>query len=282
MLTYSYKNHYLKFIERMGKGDITDLLNAKTDVILKFELSLDTSKPPLAKSPKYKNSFELHIPNFLIDLRLDEETIYKKIRKSTRADIRKASEKDKLKFYIIENPSDSQLQDFSRLFNAFAKGKNLSPCNMDKIMAIRDQYALIMTYVEDAHHRILCTSILIVDEENRQLYGLYGATDRFSRAAKEERALIGRANKYLHWKEIKWAKSKGMDWYNFGGEVIRKGDQGVNDFKRRFGTTNGTDRLIYIPRTILGRLCVTLLFYRWKKNYGVHFNAKKSPVLSKE
>lgn len=186
--------------------------------------------------------------------------------------------KDKLVYSEIDNPSDVKLQQFSDFFNSFAREKNLPPCNFDKLKSVRDIKALVMTYVTDNNNKILCASIFIVDQVNKQLYWLYGASDRLTRTTKEEQALVGRANKLLHWKGIESAIERGMNWYNFGGEVIRKGDEGVNDFKRRIGTMNGNDKFIYIPKTMLGRLCVTYLYYRWKKNYQFHYNAQKSSM----
>ncbi|MCQ4346605.1 aminoacyltransferase [Pseudomonas stutzeri] len=264
MLKLAYRNNYFKFIETIGKGELVEPLEPGADVILRLELLHSTQESSSTITQNRDNSIELRIPNFIIDLRASEETLYRNISRRTRADIRKAAEQDRLNYCEIDNPSNEQLDKFSELFDAFAKEKNLPPCNMEKLLAIRDHRALVMTYVEDAGRRILCAGISILDKEHMQLYGLYGATSRLSRATREEIDLTARANKYLHWKEIQSAKRRGLNWYNFGGEVTRKGDRGVNDFKRRFGTVNRTDRRTYIPNSLLGRVCVILLYYKWK------------------
>ena len=115
MLTIRYKNRFFRFIERVSKGDLVDFMNTKTDVLLKMELSLSVPEAPIMKGRKYKHSFELNIPNFLIDLSQDEDVIYKRIKKSTRADIRKATEIDHLTYVEVDHPTDEQIEKFSLL-----------------------------------------------------------------------------------------------------------------------------------------------------------------------
>lgn len=45
---------------------------------------------------KDSQALEVCVPNYLINVRKEEDVIYKKIHKSTREDIRKAMEKDQL------------------------------------------------------------------------------------------------------------------------------------------------------------------------------------------
>ncbi|MDZ5470443.1 hypothetical protein SM124_01655 [Bacillus sp. 31A1R] len=233
-------------------------------MLTKYELKLE-SEEPMVKKGEYKNSIELVIPNFLIDLKPEEEIIFRRIQKSTRADIRKAIDVDKCCFYEIENPNNEQIKTFSSLYNSFAKEKKIAICNIEKLIAIRDKNSLIMTYVTDIDKNILCTSMLVVDRDSSQLYGLYGLSTHFMKSNPDEKRKIGRANKYLQWREILLAKSKGLNWYNFGGEVNQEGSLGVNDFKRRFGTIRGYDHRLYIPVSFLGKIYVYLINLKWKR-----------------
>ena len=123
-----------------------------------------------------------------------------------------------------------------------------------------------MTSISDQKNNVLCTGMLLIDRESKQLYGLYGVSNRLSKSTREEKIKIGRANKYWHWKEIQSAKKRGMDWYNFGGEVFQESGSGINDFKRRFGTICKYDRRVYIPKSLKGRVYVYLLYLKWKKS----------------
>lgn len=267
MLTIKYKNSFFNFCERIGIQDVQDLLDEKTDVLVKLELTFVEPSAPVLKSQTFKNAFELSIPNFLVNLKQEEEELFRNMSKSVRADIRKAQDKHQFTYMEIDQPTVEELQEFSRLYDSFAKSKNISPCNLDKLFALRGQNALILTKVVDREEHTLCSGILIEDRGNNQIYGLYGVSDTNPNMTGEERRIIGRANKLLQWKEMQSAKRRGVNWYNFGGEVNELNGQGVNDFKKRFGTISGYDRRIYIPRSFLGRICVYFLYLRWKKKY---------------
>lgn len=239
-----------------------------TDILLNMELSFDNPEALLVK--KSNNSLELNIPNFVLDLRENEEIIFKKIHKSTRADIRKASEKADLTYQEFENPNDMQLKEFYSLYNSFAREKNITLCNLNKLLSLRNNDSLIMTSLTDSLNNTLCTGMLLIDRECKQLYALYGLSHRLSTSTREDRMKIGRANKYWHWKEIQSAKKRGMDWYNFGGEVFQETGSGINDFKRRFGSICKYDRRVYIPKSLRGRVYVYLLYLKWKQLFKSH------------
>lgn len=262
MLTLQYSKGFFRITEVIGKGNFNN--NNVTDVQVKLELLTSPPEALLVKGITGRNSFELNTPNFIIDVTQDEETIYKKIHKGTRADIRKAIENEQFTYREIDHPTDKQLEEFSVFYNSFAKEKGISACNIKKLLDLRNQNSLIMTTVEDKNNYILCAGMLYIDRNCMQLYGLYGATIRMSKTTTIERKVIGRANKFLHWREIQLAKRKGLNWYNFGGEVKGEGGQGINDFKKRFGAIGGFDRRIYTSKSMLGKICVNLLYYKWK------------------
>lgn len=43
-----------------------------------------------------------------------------------------------------------------------------------------------MTYVKDQQDKVLCASMLLVDNNNKQLYGLYGVSARLSTNTQKE------------------------------------------------------------------------------------------------
>ncbi len=262
----NYKRSFLKVEEIWGRRKAETV--KKADILLKKQLLLSEPENSLVKWRGNRNSLEVCVPNFLIDLSQDEEKICQKIHKSTRADIRKAIENAELTYYETDHPTDEEIMEFSLLYNSFAKKKNITPCFKEQLLAIRNNNSLIMTSVKDQQNNILCAGTLLQDRENKQLYGLYGVSKRLLKTTNNERRLIGRANKYLHWREIQSAKKRGMDWYNFGGEVFREEDKGVNDFKRRFGAIRGYDYNIFTPKSIIGKICVHLLYHKWKKNFN--------------
>lgn len=265
-LIINYKRSVVKVEEVWSNRKKKLLKNA--DISIDTQLLLSPAKEPGLKMFKDSQALEVCVPNYLIDVRKEEDVIYQQIHKSTRADIRKAMEKDQLIYSETDNPTNDEITKFSSFYNSFARRKNIPLCIIDKLFEIRDHDSLIMTYVKDQQDNLLCASMLLVDKNHKQLYGLYGVSARLSTNTQKERNLIGRANKFLQWKEIKLAKKRGMDWYNFGGEVYQTKDKGVNEFKRRFGTIKGLDRRVYIPNSLLGRIYVFLIYQKWKKNFN--------------
>lgn len=260
MLTIEYKRGPIKITEMFGNGDRREWKKKKTDIILKLELKQEN--PGVLVKRLQGNRLQLNIPNFIVDLRQTEEELFKKIHKSTRGDIKKAIERDHLQYVEIEDPNDEQIYEFANMYNDFAKVKRIPFCQIEKLKALRDQGFLIYTYIENENRERLCASMLVMDQGAKQIYGLYGVSNRLKR---EDKSYIARANKLLQWKEILTAKKRGLDWYNFGGEVTNNKDQGVNQFKKRFGTVTGYDCRTYIPKTLLGQIFVYLLYFKWKK-----------------
>jgi hypothetical protein len=266
-LVIRYKRSLIKVEEVWNKGKLK--LFGNGDITINTQLLLNPSEEHELIKYKDKKFLEVCVPNYVIDLRQDEEELYKKLNKSTRRDIRKASEKDGLTYYETDSPTDEEIEEFSSFYNSFAKSKKIALCNSERLLMIRNKNSLIMTSVKDSKNHTLCSGMLLQDKENKQLYGIYGVSGRLTKTSNEERRLNGRANKYLHWMEIQSTKKRGMDWYNFGGEVFEEQDKGVNDFKLGFGAIQKLDRRVYIANSLIGRVCVYLLFRKWKKNFNL-------------
>lgn len=259
-MLFHYKRGLLSITEVLGKSNVSD---RKTDVIQSFEL-LHANPGEFIKRIDY-SSFELNIPNYIIDLGPSEEKLFSNIHKSTKSDIKKAMNRDRFRFVEVEHPTDAQIIEFSNFYSSFAKEKGLKKCNIKKLTAIRNRKALLYTYILDENNYKLCASMLFLDHVNSQLYGIYGVSIRGVNKIQFDKNTVSRANKLLQWKEIQLAKEKGLRWYNFGGEVSQEA-QGVNDFKRRFGTINAYDRRIFTSGSLLGSIVLHILYEKWKMN----------------
>lgn len=260
MLAIHYRNRFFAFTEWIGKGEAPLNNGEKTDVLLKIDLAISSPKKFISYE---KGMVELHIPNYIIDLDEGEEELFKNIQKRMRTDIRRAMEKDNFDFVEIARPTAEEIKEFKHFYDSFAKMKNTPLCNEGKLISLMERKALMLTYVKDETGEVLCGGASILDKASRQFYALYGFSNRLKADGPPEKRRIGRANKLLHWKEIQLAKRMGFKWYNFGGEV--HGDEGVNGFKKRFGASQGYDRRIYSPRTFFGKICVLLIYFKWKK-----------------
>ena len=94
---------------------------------------------------------------------------------------------------------------------------------------------------------------------------LYSASVLAQSADSSARNLIGRANRYLHWHDIRLFRDRGYDLYDFGGlDVTGRSEKtaGIAQFKRGFG---GEVRPVYSStsaRSMLGAAVQRILGLR--------------------
>lgn len=261
-----YKRSFLKVREELGKDLVKDEIE-KSDITIVFELFL--SPPKNAK----KGSFRLLVPNYLISLEEDEDLIFQKIHKNTRYKINRAGERDELNYVELNQPTDDEIEEFKRFFNPFAKERNIRVCDVNKLRALRDQGALVISYITDKDDVPLCYHVY--HKEEIQGYLIYSASTRYNIEDSSYRNLIGRANRYLHWKDIQSFKHKGCKWYNFGGKVIDeedKGGQNVNHFKLEYGPIEtGYDSRTFYAKSLVGKIGLFFLHLKWKKSAEYKF-----------
>ncbi|MDQ1144593.1 lipid II:glycine glycyltransferase (peptidoglycan interpeptide bridge formation enzyme) [Bacillus sp. SORGH_AS 510] len=270
MLSLNYKRSIFQICEEIGTGTI-GTQKMKPDIIIRFELLFS----PLENSKlnKKKFSFRLLIPNYLIDLEEDENLIYSKIHKNTRYKINRAMNRDELLYFERSNPSDTEIEEFKLFFNPFAKERNIRSCDENKLKALRDQGALIISFITDKNGNVLCYHVY--QKEEQQGYLIYSASTRYNIEDSGFRNLIGRANRYLHWKDILSFKEKGCKWYNFGGKILNKEDnegQNVNQFKLEFGPVTGFDSRIFYSNSLLGKVGLIPLFIKWRNSSEYKFS----------
>ena len=78
----------------------------------------------------------------------------------------------------------------------------------------------------------------IIDREDKRVRLLHSASDFRSLSTSQERAIIGRANRFLHYSDIIYFKNNGFFIYDFGGISLDKNDAEqlkISEFKRGFG-----------------------------------------------
>jgi hypothetical protein len=264
MLSFCYKKSLFQILETSGSGNSVNP-KVKPDLIVEFDLLLAT--PKFSDLHKGMFSFRLVLPNYVINLTDDEDEIFSRFHKNNRYKINRAKNRDDLLFHELTSPTDSEIETFKEFFNPFAKEKNIEPCDVNKLKAIRDQGALVMTSITDQNHQALCYHVYQKDDIQTLL--LHSGSIRYNHADSNYRSLVGRANRYLHWKDIQSFKNKGCKWYNWGCKLFNEkdsGEQNVNKFKTEFGTINGFDSRIFYSNTLMGKLGLIPLYLKWRKN----------------
>jgi len=276
MFSINYKRGIFKITEDIGFGTSLNE-NIKTDIYMRQELLL--SAPLNYEFNILKGSFRLLRPNYLIDLTKEESEIFKKIHKNTRYKINRAMNRDELSYFELTHPTDVEIAEFSAFFYPFAKERNIRSCDVKKLKAIRDQGALVISYMADKNNRVLCYHVH--HKEVEQGYLIYSASKRYEKNDSSNRNLIGRANRYLHWKDIQSFKEKGCEWYNFSGMIFENegiGGQNVNNFKLEYGPTTGYDSRTFFAKSIIGRIGVIFLYLKKKNSAEFKFTREIDPV----
>lgn len=167
-----------------------------------------------------------------IDLLKDENELLMEMHKTTRRQIRSALERGFTQV-IIENPTDQELMDFQVFYNRFAKNKRTHTCNsyhMQTMKLLREQNALMLTYMQDKDKSILCYRIYMTD--GIVALNLYSASHFRILDNPELKRILSQANRLLIWKSILWFKDKGQLLYDMGGLTD---DENIRKFKLGFG-----------------------------------------------
>lgn len=198
------------------------------------------------------------------DLAPEEEEILARFGKDCRYKIRRAESKDGLRMEFTAEP-ERRLGEFAAFFDAFAKQKGHRPCDRAWLRAACNagQLALSAAYRgEEAlvwHAHVLCAGTA----------GLQYTASHFRGQDNEFRALVGRANRWLHWQDMRKFKSMGFERYDWGGlfpDESTPERAGINRFKRDFG---GEEVRLYectAPVSARGRIYLPLrdAWRRWR------------------
>lgn len=189
------------------------------------------------------------------DLMKEQETLLMEMNKSTRRQIRRASEKQ-LEFLCLENPTNNDLQGFQTFYNEFARNKGTYTCNqfhLKTMKLLRDQNALMLTMVKDPNGVILCARTYIIDDD--LVVNLYSSSHFRMSNDSDYKRLLGQANRYLVWKSLLNFKKKGCQLYDMGGLTD---DENIRRFKLGFGGEVVTVYSGYKGTSLVGNLIVKL------------------------
>lgn len=188
----------------------------------------------------------------VVDLTLPDEQLLANMQSETRYEIRRAQNKDGLKFRAPVVPDASSLAAFHDLFAQFAADKGLSPVPIEYLEAIAKAGVLRLGSIVHEDEVIVWHSYLVIGSRVRLLH----SASLFRGHAPARRSLIGRANRLLHWLEMQHFRDAGATLYDFGGWYAGQDHedfQRVNRFKEGFGGTVRQEEEGLLALTLLGR-----------------------------
>jgi hypothetical protein len=167
------------------------------------------------------------------DLRQEPDTILAKIKKDTRYEIRRAAEKDRLSYCARDSVDAETLAHFLDFHSRFAAAKGLRPANRIRLQLLAEIGALYLSEALGADGSSLVWHAYCRFQDRARL--LYSASHLH---AAGDKSLIGRANRYLHWRDFLALQALGIKLYDFGGWYEGTQDAKkirINQFKAEFG-----------------------------------------------
>jgi hypothetical protein len=121
--------------------------------------------------------------------------------------------------------------------------------------------ALLLSSVSDADGSQLSAHAYVKDSSLGRVRLLYSASHFRGMSDSGDRNKIGRANRLLHWHEIRTLKDLGFRLYDLGGIPLDSSDQAKNDiarFKLEFGGEMLIEYNGVLPANAVGKLLLPL------------------------
>lgn len=164
----------------------------------------------------------------LIDLTKSSDEILSQFNKTTQYQI-KRSIRQGVKFEI-----EPDLNAFISFYNDFAKTKNLSLLKGPNLTPLKNNLFISKAIYEDKY---IVMHANIIDPEIKRVQLFNSASHFRTYSDNDERAFLGRVNRFLHFMDMMYAKEMNMLVYDFGGYSLNTKDevlQNINKFKDSF------------------------------------------------
>ena len=173
------------------------------------------------------------------DLTESEEEIKLHFAKNCKYEVNRAS-RENIEAHILQNQeiTDDEIAQFCDFFVEFWASKGVIYSNRDKLekelQEYRDAEAFALGYAvvngeKAVYHTYILDDICVRLLHSASLYRLSSEEDG------KLKTLIGMANRYLHYEEMKYFKNKGKMMYDWGGAGKEEDLQAITRFKKSFG-----------------------------------------------
>jgi lipid II:glycine glycyltransferase (peptidoglycan interpeptide bridge formation enzyme) len=190
------------------------------------------------------------------DLSLDEQAILDQFGKDCRYKIRRADTKDRLRTEFFVDP-EPRLDEFCVFYDAFAQQKSFLPADQQWLAAACEAHQLALSSASQDGESLVWHAYLISGKTTWLQY----TGSCFRNKANDYRALIGRANRWLHWQDMLRFKAMEIERYDWGGlfedESVPE-RAGINNFKKDFSGQPVRTYDCTVPVTMRGRIYLPL------------------------
>lgn len=194
--------------------------------------------------------------SLVTDLSVSQDAVMDRFGKDCRYEIRRADTKDGLRMGFIIDP-ESRLDEFRAFYDAFARQKSLGGSDHQWLAAACKARQLVLTSASRNGEALVWHAYVACGKAVRLQYS--GSCFRNREGA--YRALVGRANRWLHWRDMLRFKEIGIQRYDWGG--LFEDDSvperaGINNFKKGFGGQHERTYDCTVPVTLRGRIYLPL------------------------
>jgi hypothetical protein len=173
--------------------------------------------------------------NLLVDLSQSQEQLRSQLSEDTAYKIRRARDRDKIICECCDARDPAVMNDFEKMYNAFAAIKRLVPLNRARLERLAAAGVLDISVAKDPQGNVLVYHANYRD--HRRATQLETPSLYRSLPQSAARNFSGRANRYLTWSNILRYKGEGLQSFDFGGWHLGADPEmlSINDFKRGFG-----------------------------------------------
>lgn len=189
----------------------------------------------------------------IIDLKKSEEEIFNDINKTVRYEINR-SIKENIKFNMYTskqlNEKKELVDEFHVCYDEMYKEKDLD--TRLNIESFERYIKNDMIYLSVASDEVENLVYHVYTYDNKKVRFLYSCST--FRASDDKKNIIGRANKFLHWKDIQFFKSIGIEIYDLGGICSYENPNGIDRFKINLGGKPKSYYNITYGNTVAGKI----------------------------
>src|SRR5258705_16421 len=219
--------------------------NAPVDIVVFRQRR--SPAPDRPSSPRLSLVTDLSVPAHQLTASFGKDCRYK---------IKRADARDQLQMEWIDEPQP-RLEEFQRFFDAFAGPRMLEPCDQPWLTAASQARQLALSVASRDGAALVWHAYVIAGSTG----GLMYSASHFREGDNEHRALMGRANRWLHWRDMLALRDLGLVRYDWGGMFPDESTPvhaGINGFKRDFGGAHQQSFDSNLATSLRGRIYLPL------------------------
>lgn len=220
-------------------------------------------------------------PTIVIDLSCSQEELLSKMKNHTRYKIRRASEKDGFAYEFSDGKDAETITRFADHVDRCAALKCLPRVSRRWLGVLAGKRVLDLSFVLDNAGKILAASSYILTPV--RVRGLYAGALYRETSDHARRTLIGRANRFLYWRDMLRFKQSGVRTFDFGGYYTGTEDEEklrVNEFKSEFGGKILLEFNCTRGLTLKGKFALWMIQQRGKWPWQYRSRIKQSTAAS--